>query len=227
MFFWGISLGLLIENGSSACSFYLYFSYSEFRKTSYILWLCRAVYMWGCPFVACLGLIHLIWGHFLVWMPRASFFSVYWFLSPWWECTYAGAYCPVLRFAVVAQGHPWGRRWERTWLLTILESAQAAVGACDCSWVLAGRWWGLATILGVWNGSGGGWRALEAHAAGSVLSTASTHTGERDCNLSPTPLLVAPPKQWYLASKVAQASFELSSDWLPAPRSRLFLQGQL
>ena len=31
---------------------------------------------------------------------------------------------------------------------------------------------------------------------------------------SPTPLLIAPPKQWQLASKVAQASFELSSDWL-------------
>ena len=125
--------------------------------------------MWGCPFVACLGLIHLIWGHLLVWMPRASFFSVYWFLSPWWECTYAGAYCPILRFAVVAQGHPWGRRWERMWLVTILESVQAAVGACDCSWVLGGRWWGLATILDVWNGSGGGWRALEAHAAGTLF----------------------------------------------------------
>ena len=39
--------------------------------------------MWGCLCVACVGLIYLEWGLFLVWMSVTSFLSMCWSLSPW------------------------------------------------------------------------------------------------------------------------------------------------
>ena len=55
----------------------------EFRRKNYLLWSLRAIYMWEPPCVACVGLIFLVQGLFIVWMPIAYFLSVCWLLSPW------------------------------------------------------------------------------------------------------------------------------------------------
>ena len=44
---------LLVGGSSSAFSFYLNFSYSEFRRNSYLLWPLRAAFMWELPDVDC------------------------------------------------------------------------------------------------------------------------------------------------------------------------------
>lgn len=49
----GVSLVLLVGSSSSAFSFYLNFSYSEFRRNGYLLWPLRAVFMWELPDVDC------------------------------------------------------------------------------------------------------------------------------------------------------------------------------
>ena len=56
----------------------------EFRRNNYLLWLWMAIFMWEHFFVACMGLIFLVQGLFLVWMPASCFLSVCWMLSSWW-----------------------------------------------------------------------------------------------------------------------------------------------
>ena len=63
----------------SAFSFYWYFSCSEFRKNSYLLWSWRSVFMWGHPCVACVGLTFWVWGLFWCgWLPplRVGWLSI-------------------------------------------------------------------------------------------------------------------------------------------------------
>ena len=76
-FYWGTSSPSLI---------FLYFSDSELRKNSYLLWSWRAVFIWESNILnililininilifACLSLIFLVQGLFLVWMLAMSF----------------------------------------------------------------------------------------------------------------------------------------------------------
>ena len=69
LFFQGNSLGLLTGSCSSASSFYLHFSYSVSLGET-------VVYCGLGGLFICGGLIYLVAGLFLVWMPVVSFFSV-------------------------------------------------------------------------------------------------------------------------------------------------------
>ena len=50
---------------------------------SYLLWSWRAVFMWGHPCVACMSLMVLMWGLFIVWTHSSAFLSVCWLLLSW------------------------------------------------------------------------------------------------------------------------------------------------
>ena len=56
----------------------------EFRKSSYLLWIWRDVFMWECP---CVGSMSL-GGLFLVWMSVMTFLSVWWLGRGYdWHCS--------------------------------------------------------------------------------------------------------------------------------------------
>ena len=72
LFFQGNSLDLLVGSGSSASSFYLRFSDSEFRRSSCLLWSQSAVAMWECPLCSLYESSVLVWRLFLARTPAFS-----------------------------------------------------------------------------------------------------------------------------------------------------------
>ena len=79
----GHSFDLVFGSGSSALSFYSYFSDSfEFRKNGYLLCAWRTNFMWKYPCVACVTDIFGARAGFSLWVLAMSFLSVCWPFSP-------------------------------------------------------------------------------------------------------------------------------------------------
>ena len=76
MFFQEISLILLIGSGTAASSFYLDFFDSVNLEETVVHCGLKGLFLYGYPCVACVCVIFLVRGLFLVWMPASAFLIV-------------------------------------------------------------------------------------------------------------------------------------------------------